>query len=212
MLRLTEALGLSSSEFLARYTKVLRGKKPILPLVVMKMREDEEGKPCPLVDRDGCRVYGSRPWSCRMFPLDQVSRNQFQLVAQSDFCKGLTQERTLPVLDYLHEQEVDKSALMDAAYQEITNHPRMDQIEVNNPKVAEMVYLACYDLDRFKDFVFETSFLDKFDLEPERLERIEKNKVELLKLAFDWVKFGLFAEKTLKLKSPPAAAGGEVEK
>ncbi len=207
VVRLCQALKLESDVFLKECTMVLSGPRPIIPLVVLKMREDKEGLPCPLVTPEGCSVYDSRPWSCRMFPLDQISKNEFQTIAQSDFCKGLEEDFNQPVLDYLHSQGVDKSALMDAAYQEITNHPSLDGMDVENPKVAQMVYLACYNLDRFKAFVFESSFLDKFEVEEERLERIRKDKVELLKFGFDWVKFGLFAEKTLKIK--PQATGGK---
>jgi uncharacterized protein len=170
----------------------------------LKMREDVEGLPCPLVTQEGCSVYENRPWSCRMFPLDQLSKNEFQTIAQSDFCKGLLEETVQPVLEYLHGQGVDKSSVMDAAYQEITNHPALDEMDVKNPKVAQMVYLACYNLDRFKAFVFESSFLDKFQVEEERLTAIKTDRVELLKFGFDWVKFGLFAEKTLVMKADPA--------
>lgn len=206
VLRLSRALGIGSGEFLEKYTMALSGPRPIIPLVVLKMREDVEGLPCPLVTDQGCTVYDSRPWSCRMFPLDQISKNEFQTIAQSDFCKGLEEEDVQPVLDYLHGQGVDKSAVLDAAYQEITNHPSLDGMDVENPKVAQMVYLACYDLDRFESFVFESSFLDKFELEEERLEKIRTDREELLKLGFDWVKFGLFAEKSLKLR-PEATQG-----
>ena len=210
VLRLSEALGVNSGDFLEGYTMVLSGPRPIIPLVVLKMREDKEGLPCPLVTSEGCTVYESRPWSCRMFPLDQVSKNEFKTITQSDFCKGLQEDFNRPVVEYLHEQGVDKSAVMDAAYQEITNHPSLDGMDVENPKVAQMVYLACYDLDRFKSFVLESSFLEKFEIADDRLESLKTDKVELLKLGFDWVKFGLFAEKTLKIRPGLAAEqGGE---
>lgn len=200
VLRLSEALKIDSSAFLEKYTMVLSGPRPIIPLVVLKMQEGVEGLPCPLVTEQGCTVYESRPWSCRMFPLDQISKNEFQTITQADFCKGLEEDFNQSVVDYLHGQGVDKSAVLDAAYQEITNHPSLDEMDVENPKVAQMVYLACYNLDRFKAFVFESSFLEKFEVEDERLEKLKTDKTELLKLGFDWVKFGLFAEKTLKVK------------
>ena len=118
---------------------------------------------------------GPGPAGCS--PLDQISKNEFQTITQSDFCKGLEEEDfNQSVLDYLHGQGVDKSALLDAAYQEITNHPALDEMDVKNPKVAQMVYLACYNLDRFKAFVFESSFLEKFEVEEERLEKIKTDQ------------------------------------
>ncbi|MBW1714157.1 MAG: YkgJ family cysteine cluster protein [Deltaproteobacteria bacterium] len=208
VLRLTEHLEMDSSLFLATYTRALRGKSPVLPLVVLKMNEDQEGKPCPLVTPQGCSVYPARPWSCRMYPLDVVGRGQYRVMVEPDFCQGLKSKKSSRVMDYLTGQGVDESSVMDVLYQEITNHPGLAELDVDNPRVARMIHLACYDLDRFQDFVFESSFLEKFEVDQERLEAIKSDKVELLKFGFDWVKFGLFAEKTLSLKPGQKAQRG----
>ena len=201
-LRLSQALNLTSTRFLAEYTGALRGRRPIIPLIYLKMREDA-GLACPLVSPEGCRVYHARPWSCRMFPLDLIGRQDFQVMSHADFCLGLKETDTRPVIDYLVDQGVTLSAELDSLYQEITDHPQMDDMDVDNPKIAEMVHLACYDLDRFREFVFGSTFLERFDIPEERLALVRESQVELLKLGYDWVRFGLFAEKTLALR--PAA-------
>jgi len=204
-LHLARHLGLSSSDFLAEYTVALRGPRPVLPLVALKMAETE-GRPCRLVTPKGCSAYEARPWACRMFPLDLIGREDFRLLEVRGFCRGLAAGQSLKVRDYLTEQGVGDSLELDAAYNEITGHPALAEMDVDNPKVARMVYLACYDLDRFREMIFESSFLDKFEVEPRRLERIRLDQVELLKFGFDWVKFGLFGEKTLDVKQPAEAA------
>jgi hypothetical protein len=67
-----------------------------------------------------------------------------------------------------------------------------------------MVFMALYNLDRFKDFVFKSTFLDRFDVDPVVIEKIKRNDVELLKFAFDWIKFGIFGQKTFQVR-PEAA-------
>jgi len=200
VLRLTEHLEMDSTLFLKNYADILRGRQALLPLVVLKMGQ-EEGRPCRLVTPAGCRVYEGRPWACRMFPLDQEGREDYAVVSQADFCQGLKSKEEQSVKDYLISQGVIESAEMDARYQEITEHPGLEELDVDNPRVARMVHLACYDLDRFREFVFESSFLEKFEVEEARLTTIKESKIELLKFGFDWVKFGLFAEKTLRLKA-----------
>lgn len=200
VLRLTERLKMDSTLFLKEYTETLRGRAALLPLVVLKMGQ-EEGRPCRLVSSAGCRVYESRPWACRMFPLDQVGREDWAVVSQTDFCQGLRSKKVQSIKDYLISQGVIDSAEMDARYQEITDHPGIKELDVDNPKVARMIHLACYDLDRFREFVFESSFLKKFEVEEVRLAAVWESRIELLKFGFDWVKFGLFAEKTLRLKA-----------
>src|SRR4030066_203043 len=46
------------------------------------------------------------------------------------------------------------------------------QDELNENKQAQ-VYMACYDVDGFRRFVFESRFLDIFDIENKVIERIK---------------------------------------
>jgi len=61
-----------------------------------------------------------------------------------------------------------------------------------------MFYIACYDLDKFREFVFKSPFLKRFDVEPELVEAIGSDDMELLRFAFKWLRFALFGEMTIK--------------
>ena len=61
VLRLRKALGISSYEFLEKYTLIIPKKNRLIPLVVLKM--NDEDKKCPFVIEEGCRVYQERPWA-----------------------------------------------------------------------------------------------------------------------------------------------------
>ena len=63
-----------------------------------------------------------------------------------------------------------------------------------------MLYTACYDLDAFKRFLFQTRFFEIYDVEEELIEKIRNDEEELLKFGYRWVRFSLFSEDTLKLK------------
>jgi len=67
-------------------------------------------------------------------------------------------------------------------------------------KRLDMFFMTCYDLDKFRRFIWETKFLDTFELEDEFINKIKNDDVELMKLGFDWLKFSLLAQKTLKVK------------
>ncbi len=47
--------------------------------------------------------------------------------------------------------------------------------------------VACFNLDTFRRFVFESSFLSRFNLPQARLEAVRGNESELLLLGFNWV-------------------------
>jgi len=61
--------------------------------------------------------------------------------------------------------------------------------------------MACYDLDRFRRFVFETKFLNYFEVDETRTEVIREDNEELLEFAMQWLRFSLFGEKTMKIRS-----------
>ena len=46
-------------------------------------------------------------------------------------------------------------------------------------------------MDEFKKFIFESTFLSRFDLTGERIEKLKTSDVELMKLGFDWTMFFL---------------------
>jgi hypothetical protein len=54
--------------------------------------------------------------------------------------------------------------------------------------------MVSYDLDSFRSFVFNSSFLERFDISTDTVEKIKSDDEELLKFGFDWLKFALFAE------------------
>jgi hypothetical protein len=55
-------------------------------------------------------------------------------------------------------------------------------------------------VDRFRRFIFESKFLEIFDISDERLEKIRNDELEVMKLGFDYTKYILGIEETLKKK------------
>ena len=66
-----------------------------------------------------------------------------------------------------------------------------------------MFYMACYDVDRFRRFVFETRFLERLDVDEARVEAIRNDDEELLDFGAQWLRFALFHDKTMKLRVTP---------
>jgi hypothetical protein len=64
----------------------------------------------------------------------------------------------------------------------------------------KMYFMACYNLDTFRRFVFESSFLKSFQLDKKSVSLLETDDAVLLKFAFKWLAFALFGKKTMKLK------------
>jgi len=52
----------------------------------------------------------------------------------------------------------------------------------------------------FESF-FESKFLQIFDIEPDVIEKIKNDDLELLKLGLKWLKFGLIDRSALKIRT-----------
>lgn len=199
VLKMRRGTRLSSGEFLKRYTISLLGDEG-LPLVVLKMIEDEN-KSCPFVTPEGCSIYQDRPWSCRMYPIFPVSSKEEEfLIEEKLSCLGFKEEKEWTIEEWKKDQGIDIYDEMNESYKEITLHDYFKKGNRLDPGRAKMLYRACYDLDEFKRFLFETRFFDIYDIEREVMEKIKEDEQELLSFGYRWVRFNLFSEDTLKLK------------
>jgi hypothetical protein len=207
VLRLRLALQITAQELIDRYTTVLVTDR-LLPLIALRMNKENELR-CHFVTPEGCSVYSFRPWACRMFPLDVTEDGKaFKTLIGSDRCFGLKEELVRPVIEYLNEQGTPKYQVMDDLMGDLINSDRFRSLDVENDQIRQMIFMALYDMDSFRKFVFETSFLDKFEIDKRRLKRLERDDEELLRLGFEWVAFGLLGRQTLKLKDGAAPRGG----
>jgi Fe-S-cluster containining protein len=206
VLRMKKRLGMDSGVFLDKYTILPIGPKQKLPIPILRMAEDDR-KRCPFVDSAiGCTIYEDRPWPCRMYPIGQASpddasgEKEFYFIVKDDICLGHQEDQQWTIAEWMEDQGVREYDELGEIFKEITLHPKIQHGPPLEPKKTDMYFMACYDLDRFRRFLFDTKFFMKFDVEESRKERLAKDDVELLKFGLLWLKFCLFGEKTMKIK------------
>ena len=209
VLRLKNALNIQSDEFLDRHTIIIRKEKLLIPMVVLKM--NEEDKRCPFVTEEGCSVYADRPWPCRMYPLNMNDDGTFSLITDSSRCKGLEENEKNRISNWLIEQGVPMYDEMNHLFSEVTTPLQAQELDIDNPKIYQMTFMSLYNLDKFRDFVFKSTFIDRFELDDLTIEKLKRSDVELLKFAFDWLKFGIFGQKTFQVKESAMPKGDPVE-
>ena len=66
---------------------------------------------------------------------------------------------------------------------------------------AKMAFMTTYNIDRFREFVFNSSFLKRYKVKSVILKKIENDDDELLTFGFDWIKFYLWGIKSKKIRS-----------
>lgn len=209
LLRLKNRLGLSSDDFLDRYTECRFGQAHSLPMVYLQMCTDER-KACPFVSPKGCLVYEDRPSACRIYPVARASRihrlhglvleNYF--VLREDHCLGFNENQFWNMDEWLKDQGLDEYREHNDLWMAIFTHPKLRNAQLPQ-RLQQIFYLASYDSDKFREMVFNSRFLTLFQIEDEEIEQIRNNGTALLKLAFKWMQLSLLGEGPLKAKPPP---------
>ncbi len=206
IIRLKNRLGISSEEFLEKYTFLPIDEKQNFPVVMLRMNTDKN-KSCPFVGKEGCSVYEDRPWSCRMFPLGTASpknkgengEGEFYFILEEPVCKGYTEERTWTVGEWLKDQGIEDYSTMGELFKEVSLHDYFNTKKQLEPAKLEMFYTVCYNIDKFREFVFESTFLKRFKTDNETVQKIKDDDKELLKFGINWLKYCLFGEKTMEI-------------
>lgn len=205
VLRLKRAMKMDSSEFLDRYTISPFTEDQKFPVVLLKM--DLETKKCLFVSEQGCAVYADRPWACRMYPLGVAEPKNpnpedraFHFLLREQLCHGHGAGRVFSVREWIQDQGIEQFEMNGESFKKLMLHDFWEKKEPLTPKKMEMYHLACYDLDRFRRFVFESRFLDMFEVDEARVEAIRTDDEELLEFAMQWLRFSLFNEKTMKIR------------
>lgn len=225
ILRMKNFLNITSREFMDKYTVTIGTKDIQLPIVMLKLKDDDK-KACQFLSDKGCGIYNDRPWPCRMYPIGYASPSDsstkidepFYFLMQEDVCQGFTESggKTWTIKQWMDDQGIDEYNEMGELWKEISFHRFFQQNEDGlPPEKLDMLFLATHDLDKFKRFIFESSFLRKFDMDPDLVERIKEDDVELLKFGFQWVKFSCFKEPLFNVQADVAETlqkGGTIKK
>ncbi len=201
ILRLKHRLRLDSSEFLNRYTICHMGPETGLPVISLSS-DPKDGRRCPFVTPDGCRVYPDRPASCRTYPLARAIRRdrktgmitEHYALLRESHCRGFEAGPEQTVAQWVAQQEI--------ALYNVHNDRLMDIISLKNryrpgpldPESASRFHLALYDLDRFRQHVQHTGILEGLTIDENRLAQAGEDDEALLSVALVWVKHQLFGD------------------
>ena len=206
VLRLKNRLGLHSSEFMHRHTRIAEGSHPYFPAVMLNMA-DTEGYPCPFLKESGCSMYKDRPSSCRTYPLERAverlpenkSLGVHYFMTHHPYCMGHQEERTYTAGEWERDQFLHEYNLMNDLWAEV------DAFFFSNPWQGEgaagprqqLAFMVCYNLDEFRSYVTRHNLLSGFRLNKDQRLRIKRDDAELLKFGFNWLQYALGDRRTL---------------
>jgi len=196
LIRLKQRLAISSDELLRKHTVAAFRDNAYFPSVMLKM-SDEADKRCPFLAEAGCRVYGDRPFSCRAYPLERAvarsgngrGRTTCWRIARHEHCKGHDERKKWQVRGWVEDQQLADYNRMNDLWVDMDSLFRRNpwgERGVDSPAL-KMAFMACFNVDTFRAFIFESTFLSRFTLPEKQVAALASDDIELMKFGFDWV-------------------------
>ncbi len=211
VLRLKSNLGITSDQLIDQYVDIVMREGHYFPEVLLRMKDGGE-QPCSFLSPEGCRVYADRPHTCRMFPIEQGAQynadsDQTEPVyffRPPDFCLGPHEDNQWIIDDYIRDQGADTYYPMTLAWAQLRRLFAQNPWGVEGPQgqKAKMAFMAAYNIDQFRDFIFNSSFFKRYHIPAPQKKKLKISDETLLKFGFEWIKFFVWGipSRQIKLK------------
>jgi Fe-S-cluster containining protein len=199
LLRLKNGLKMTSDDFLMQYTVYSLDPDSGFPIVSLSMG-GEPDKECPFVSSEGCRVYNDRPTACRLYPLGRASGRSgkqagwesFFFMLETPNCLGNMEQKEWKIGEWQDDQGALHYIQMNDNMLDIIFHPKRDREEPLDERQLQKIMVTCFNLDVFREFVFNTRFLEQYEVDEQTCSRIKDDDTVLLNLGFAYLRKTLF--------------------
>ena len=209
ILRLSRRLDISTTEFLTQYTFPYELEPN--GIAGVKFKPVEGGTACQFMRPEGCDVYTDRPTACRYYPVALLSmrrsdeytdRNAYALVKEAH-CHGHNEPRQISIEDYRQEQGVVEYDELGRGWRQLVLKKKSSGPTIGAPsrRSLQLWFMACYDLDRFRDFVASTAFNEVYDIPWDEMQKILSTDNELMLFAFRFLRQTMFGEESIIMKT-----------
>ncbi len=208
ILRLKRRLDLSSSEFLERYTVPYEMEKD--GIAGVKLRPVEGGTACRFMMPEGCRVYDDRPTACRYYPVallsmvkqgEAMDRDAYAMVREPH-CLGHNEPRELTIDAYREEQGLSEYDELARGWRQLILKKKSSGPTIGKPskRSLQLFFMACYDVDRFREFVDSDGFRDVYDIPADERAGLLADDVKLMLFGFRLLHQVLFGEESIPVR------------
>lgn len=209
ILILRKRLGMAAHEFITAYTEPTYLEKTDMPGVQIKLVGEKNG--CPFVTPEGCTVYSDRPSACRYYPVgmadfheggtNDASEEKFFFLVKEPHCKGHEEPKHWTIGEWRADQGVDLRDDMNKEWLRLVMRRKSFGLQATLSDAAKrMFFMASTDLDTFRSFIFESSFLDTYEIDAATLAKIKEDDIELMLFSFTYLANTLFGAPGLTIK------------
>lgn len=144
VLRLAGRLGITTTGLIAGHLLFLENREQGLQKPVFKAAR--EGV-CAFNRERRCTVHSDRPLSCRLFPL--ARKDGAFYLQDAPYCKGLLQDRTITLEEYLEGEEADVYLEQAGGYHELLRDTAASgTLRDADPWLIQLFFLVLFDYDQ----------------------------------------------------------------
>ncbi|CAK8715556.1 MAG: hypothetical protein CDV28_11454 [Candidatus Electronema aureum] len=205
---LRKRLNLSAHDFITQYTDPTYLEKTDMPGVQIKLTEEKNA--CPFVTPEGCTVYSDRPTACRYYPVGMADfheggkdgrEEKFFFLVKEPHCKGFDEAKKWTIGEWRADQGVDDRDEMNKEWLRLVMRRKSFGHQASLSEAAQrMFFMASTDLDHFRRFIFESSFLNTYEIDQETVDSLREDDEALLRFSFKYLANALFGAEGLKIK------------
>ncbi len=209
VIRLKQNLGMRSDQFIDRYVDIVLREGNHFPDVLLRMATDRE-QACPFLSDAGCTVYPDRPDTCRAFPVEHglhygepgTPPERIGFFRPPAFCLGGQGPAEWTLATWAQDQNAEehhKMTLKWAGLKRLFDQDPWQGQGPNGPR-GRMAFMATYNMDEFREFLQSSSFLNRYKVKKDLLNRIRRDDTTLLRFGMDWVKLFVWGIPSKKIR------------
>ena len=132
---------------------------------------------------------------------EDADGEEFYFFVHEPHCLGFKEEKLWTVKEFRKDQGVDIHDKINAEWTDLVVRKRSFPPNMQlTEQTKKMFFLASYNIDKFREFVFESSFLERYDVDDATLKKIKNDEIALLEFGLQWLKWLLFKEGEFKAK------------
>jgi len=210
ILVLRKRLNIPAHEFITQYTEPTYLEKTDMPGVQIKLVGEKNG--CPFVTPEGCTVYEDRPSACRYYPVGMADfheggsndavEDKFFFLVKEPHCKGHEEPKRWTIKEWRADQGVDLRDEKNKEWLRLVMRRKSFGLQATLSEAAKrMFFMASTDLDTFRKFIFESSFLDTYEIDAETIAKIREDDLELMNFSFKYLANTLFGAGGMTIKA-----------
>ncbi len=157
---------------------------------------------------EGCGIYKDRPTACRYYPLgllsmrkkDTVGDEENYALVEEDHCLGYQENKTQTIAEYRKEQGLEEYDPLTREWRRLVLKKKSAGPTIGKPSAMslQLFFMASYNVDQFQKFVTSEQFQENYDIDPELLEKLKTDQLEVMKFGAEFMRHVLFGEETVK--------------